>query len=79
MNFILRPTNFNAWINPAIDKIFKTISSCTSEDHIKAAKNIIDNFVLIMAIEDTKTETLEETINLFWFRIRLQSQIIKNK
>lgn len=79
MNFILTPNNFNTWIDPAINKILKTISSCTNEDHIKAAKNMIDNFVLIMAIKDTKTETLEETINLFWLMIKLQSQIIKNK
>ena len=76
MDFILRPENYKKWLEPTTDKILKTISSCSTTLHLEGAQRMIDNFILITALEDIESETIEEVINLFWIRLKLQETLI---
>ena len=78
MNYILRPKNYEEWMGAAVEKILKTIDSCKTNTHLEAAKTMVDNFVIVTALEDIKENDLEEIINLFWIRIKLQQKTINN-
>jgi hypothetical protein len=77
MNYIFRPENYKDWAKLAIQKIEKTIDSCTTVAQVDVSKRMIDNFVIITALEeDIKEEDLESIIRLFWLKIDLKKQII---
>lgn len=77
MHYIFRPDNYQDWAKSAIDKIEKTLNSCTTIDQVEVSKRMIDNFVLITALEDGIEESeLESIIRLFWLKVNLKKQII---
>ena len=77
MNYIFRPENYKDWAKSAIQKIGKTLDSCTTVAQVDVSKRMIDNFVIITALEeDIKEEDLESIIRLFWLKIDLKKQII---
>ena len=51
-NIIFRPDNFKKWSIEALVKLEKVIDSCKNEAHLEAAKNMVDNFTIITALED---------------------------
>ena len=77
MHYIFRPDNYKDWAKSAIEKIEKTLNSCTTIDQVEVSKRMIDNFVLITALEeDVKEEELESIMRLFWLKINLKKQNI---
>jgi hypothetical protein len=52
-HFLFKPDNYETWSITALDKIQRTIDSCITLDHIDAAKNMVDNFVLMLALNET--------------------------
>ena len=52
-HFLFKPDNYETWSTAALDKIQKTIDSCITLDHIDIAKNMVDNFVLMLALNET--------------------------
>lgn len=77
MHYIFRPDNYKDWAKIAIDKITKSIESSTTIDHVEASKRMIDNFVIVTALEeDVQEEELESLIRLFWLKIDLKKQSI---
>jgi hypothetical protein len=77
MNYIFRPENWSKWSVLAIDKINKTIDSCSTQEHLNVAKVMVDNFIIITALEDNITEKdLEDVMKLFWLKLDLQNQLI---
>jgi hypothetical protein len=77
MYYIFKPEDWCQWANPAIDKINRTISTCTTIEHVKGAKTMVDNFIIITALEEhVNDKELEEIIGLFWLKLDLQKQII---
>ena len=77
MHYIFRPDNYKDWAKSAIEKIEKTLNSCTTIDQVEVSKRMIDNFVLITALEeDVQEEELESLIRLFWLKIDLKKQSI---
>jgi hypothetical protein len=77
MHYIFRPDNYKEWAQRAIQKIEKTIDSCVSIEQVESSKQMIDNFVIITALEDNiQEEELESIIRLFWLKIDLKKQSI---
>lgn len=77
MHYIFRPDNYKDWAKSAIEKIEKTLNSCTTIDQVEVSKRMIDNFVLITALEeDVQEEELESIMRLFWLKINLKKQNI---
>lgn len=77
MHYIFRPDNYKDWAKSAIQKIEKTLDSCTTIEQVEVSKRMIDNFVIITALEDNiKEEELEAVIRLFWLKIDLKKQSI---
>lgn len=77
MNYIFRPENYKDWAKSAIQKIGKILDSCTTIEQVDVSKRMIDNFVIITALEDNiKEEELEAVIRLFWLKIDLKKQSI---
>jgi hypothetical protein len=77
MHYIFRPDNYKDWAKIAIQKIEKTLDSCTTIEQVEVSKRMIDNFVIITALEDNiKEEELEAVIRLFWLKIDLKKQSI---
>jgi hypothetical protein len=75
MNYIFRPENYKDWAKLAINKIEKTIDSCISLEQIDVTKRMIDNFIVISALEDdVQSEELESVMRLFWLKIDLKKQ-----
>ena len=75
MHYLFRPDNYKDWATLAIQKIEKTIESCTTVEQIDVSKKMIDNFVIITALEDDiQTEDLESIVRLFWLKIDLKKQ-----
>jgi hypothetical protein len=75
MNYIFRPENYKDWAKLAINKIEKTIDSCISIEQVEVSKKMVDNFIIITALEnDIKEEDLESVIRLFWLKIDLKKQ-----
>ena len=75
MHYIFRPENYKDWAKVAIQKIERTLDSCVSLDQIDTSKRMIDNFILITALEDNiQSEELESIMRLFWLKIDLKKQ-----
>jgi hypothetical protein len=75
MNYIFRPENYKDWAKAAINKIEKTIDSCINVEQVEVSKKMVDNFIIITALEDDiKEEDLESVIRLFWLKIDLKKQ-----
>lgn len=71
--FILKPKNYQTWSKEAINKIEKTIESCENESHLKAAKKMIDNFIIIMAINDElDSEQIYQISRQLWLTYKLK-------
>ena len=79
MEFIFRPKNYDKWSIDAADKIAKTIDSCESEHHLECAKKMIENFALVTALEDIDSKSIEDIINLFWFKLKSQQILISKR
>ena len=77
MQYFFKPDNFERWSNLATEKIHVTIESCTTLKQLESAKQMIDTFIMITALEDNiEAEELEWIVNLYWLRIILKKQII---
>jgi hypothetical protein len=77
MQYFFKPDNFERWSNLATEKIHATIESCTTLKQLESAKQMIDTFIMITALEDNiEAEELEWIVNLYWLRIILKKQII---
>lgn len=77
MYYIFRPEDWSKWANLAIAKINQTIDTCTTSNHIKSAKTMVDNFIVITALEkNVNDDDLERIIGLFWLKLDLKKQII---
>jgi hypothetical protein len=75
MNYIFRPENYKDWAKSAINKIEKTIDSCINVEQVEVSKKMVDNFIIITALEDgILEEDLESVIRLFWLKIDLKKQ-----
>jgi hypothetical protein len=75
MNYIFRPENYKDWAKSAINKIEKTINSCINVEQVEVSKKMVDNFIIITALEDDIIEEdLESVIRLFWLKIDLKKQ-----
>jgi len=80
MHKIYKPNNFKEWSETACNKIIRTISSCITLEQLDNSKRMIDNFVVISAIEDDiETDELESIVSLIWLRHKLQFHIIDMK
>lgn len=62
-HFLFKPDNYETWSIEALDKIQKTIDSCITQDHIVAAKNMVDNFVLMLALNETYPDDTVQDIS----------------
>jgi len=51
-SFLFKPSDYGVWSSNAIDKIEKTINSCTTTLHLEAAQAMIDNFIMILVLND---------------------------
>jgi hypothetical protein len=77
MHYIFRPSDWNQWSKIAIRKTIKTIKTCTTIEHVSVAKAMVDNFIIVTALEDNvNDEVLEKITRLFWLRLDLQRQFI---
>ncbi len=77
MQYFFKPDNFERWSNLATEKINVTIDSCDTLKQLESAKQMIDTFIMITALEDNiEAEELEWIVNLYWLRIILKKQII---
>jgi len=79
-NFIFKPKNYNSWSKSAINKILKTIDSCENKAHLESVKKMIDNFIIISAInEDINENDTDRLSGQLWLSYKLkQNQIISN-
>jgi len=77
MHYFFKPDNFEKWSELATEKICVTIDECATLRQLESAKQMIDTFIMITALEDNiQTEELEWIVNLYWLRIILKKQII---
>jgi hypothetical protein len=77
MQYFFKPDNYVRWSELATEKINVTIESCDTLRQLESAKQMIDTFIMITALEDNiQTEELEWIVNLYWLRIILKKQII---
>ncbi len=80
MQYLFRPENWTEWSKLAVEKINKVIDSCESKEHLDIARTMISNYVFITALEDgTDEKTLEDIMELFWFKLDLKSKLISQK
>jgi len=71
--FILKPKNYQTWSTKAINKIEKTIESCENESHLKTAKQMIDNFIIVMAMNDeSDSEQVHQISRQLWLTYKLK-------
>lgn len=71
--FILKPKDYSTWSQAALTKIEKTIDSCQTEVQLKHAKNMIDNFIIIMAINDNSDdESTHQISRQLWLTYKLK-------
>lgn len=71
--FILKPNDYNTWSQTALEKIQKTIKSCENESHLKAAKNMIDNFIIILALNDEyNLDKIHQISRQLWLTYKLK-------
>ena len=79
-NFIFKPKDYNTWSQSAMNKITKTIESCQNEPHLECVKNMIDNFTIMMSINDkSDLDEVSQLSRQLWLSYKLkQNQIISN-
>lgn len=79
-NFIFKPKDYNTWSQSAVDKITKTIESCQNTSHLESVKNMIDNFTIIMSINnDVDLDEVSQVCKQLWLSYKLkQNQLISN-
>ena len=51
--FLFKPENFTTWSTMALDKIQRTIDSCTSPSHFEVAKVMIDHYILTISLNES--------------------------
>lgn len=61
--FLFKPDNYEEWSTEAILKIKKVIDSCLNDNHIESAKNMVDHFVLMMALNETYPDSTVQDIS----------------
>lgn len=61
--FLFKPDNYEEWSTEAILKIKKVIDSCLNDSHIESAKNMVDHFVLMMALNETYPDSTVQDIS----------------
>ena len=77
MQYFFKPDNYIKWSELATEKINKTIESCDTLVQLESAKQMIDTFIMITALEDNiEAEELEWIINLYWLKIFFKKQNI---
>jgi len=74
--FLFKPGNYEDWSISALDKVTKVIDSCNTIEHIETAKNMVDHFILMMAINETYPD---ETIQDISKQLYLYLTLKKNK
>lgn len=55
-NMLFKPSNYNQWIGSAVEKLTATIDSCKTENQLDVAKTMMDNFTLMLVLNDDYTE-----------------------
>lgn len=78
MEFTLRPADYETWVKPAVKKILNTIKSCETSIHLEAAQKMVDNFIVVTAMEDIESSEIEDILNLFWIRLKTQKILIQS-
>jgi hypothetical protein len=61
--FLFKPDNYKEWSDSAIKKIIKVVDSCISDDHLDSAKQMIDHFILMLALNETYSEETVQDIS----------------
>ena len=74
--FLFKPENYEDWSSLAINKIKKVIDSCILPSHFDSAKNMVDHFVLMMALNETYPDSAVQDISR---QLYLYLSIKKNK
>lgn len=79
--FILKPKDYNTWSQSVVNKISKTIESCQNISHLESVKNMIDNFIIIMALNNEfNSDSVHQISRQLWLTYKLKkSNFIKNK
>lgn len=54
---LFKPSNYDEWIGSAISKIISTIDSCQSTRHLDTARTMVDNFVMMILLNDDYAES----------------------
>jgi hypothetical protein len=55
-NMLFKPSDYDSWIGPAILKIQKSIDSCKTEGQLETSRNMVDNFVMMLLLNDEYPE-----------------------
>lgn len=50
--FLFKPNDYATWSSNAIGKIEKTINSCKTNKHLEVAQVMVDNFIMILVLND---------------------------
>jgi hypothetical protein len=53
---MFKPKDYNSWTIDALAKIHSTIDSCTTLGHIATVQTMIDNFVIMLLLNDDYSE-----------------------
>ena len=53
---LFKPSDYSAWIGSAIDKITKTIDTSYNTVHLDTCRNMVDNFVIMLLLNDEYSE-----------------------
>jgi hypothetical protein len=61
--FLFKPDNYESWSSKAIEKIELTIESCQTRCQLETAAKMVDNFVLIMVLNETYSQEIVQDIS----------------
>lgn len=75
MDFFLKPNDYESYIEIGAQKIIKTIDSSITEDHFDMCKKMIDNFIMILLLNDGYND---EDIQFISKQLYLYLNITKN-
>lgn len=53
---LFKPSNYQDWMVSSINKILTTVDSCKTEGHIATCQVMIDNFIMVMILNDDYTD-----------------------
>lgn len=53
---MFKPRDYNSWTIEALAKIHSTIDSCESMAHINSVQTMIDNFIVMLLLNDDYSE-----------------------